>query len=97
MQKRIIVDNGDILHIPLSAKLTKQSLFILQEILKEGEQIPFNKLSELDEILNYDFLFLDTTQYEEKLCESTLVSLLKLNPKVCVLFLKKILCKHQQI
>ena len=82
MQKRRIEYDGDLLHIPLSAKLTKQSLFILQEILKEGEQIQFNKLSELDEILNHDFLFLDTKQYEEKSCESTLEALLKLNPKV---------------
>ena len=63
--KNAVVNDGEVLTIPLSARITKRGLFILKEIVQAEGEIKKKKLADLDEIL-FDLLTPEVVhQWEE--------------------------------
>ena len=84
------LDDDDILHIPLSAVVTKRSQFILSQIIKGGEDIQLKSLADLDQVLSTIFVVTEKVQFDQEhlISDSIFNRILNaffLRPKVCKL------------
>ena len=77
------IEDGDVLHIPLLAAITKRTQFVLSEIVKEGGEIELKNLADLDEVLSN--LFIVSSKLDSSLNLNILETILNNNifhPKV---------------